>query len=538
MHAMSVQYLRIITLMVWVITFESGMCEVLSVPGEYPTIQTALDSSASGDTILVAPGVYHEFLLAPAHSLTLSGWYSGDTLPEFRTVLDPIPTGLDTPSAAVFSGDSVSIMNFAFYNRPEYRAFGASTRTGGVHFNGVALFLKDCRFDSVSRAIKGGDRIYARRCIFDGCFRQCIMPDVGAMVDCHDCSFDGEGLWFVWCYSGSTLRNCTFRCNRLQTEFVLFHGSNITIADCRFGPCVSAFPVVSANPIENCIIENCVFEGIERASSMIWVLADCGVPSEHMQIRIRGNTFTDYHGISPATGTTAIIVDCDEQGPFMVGIIEDNVFMDGSSNLATGIMASATILAKGNLFLDLLPVQVADVRAYHSITDTLFARDNEFYGPGIAAVSSAPYFDARENWWGDSTGPYHPNLNPNGLGTEVGNGVVFEPWLTMHPDSSEDTTEVESDRLPAALPQVFSLNAFPNPFNGVTTLSFTLGREQAVEIRIFDLLGKQVESLVNERFTAGTHHIMFEGSELPSGLYFARLVTPQTSTTAKLILLK
>ncbi len=530
--------IRLVALLVGILASDSGMCEVLSVPGEYPTTRTALDSSANGDTILVAPGVYHEFLLAPAHSLTLSGWYSGDTLPEFRTVLDPIPTGLDTPSAAVFSGDSVSIMNFAFYNQPEYRAFGASTRTGGVHFNGVALFLKDCRFDSVSRAIKGGDRIYARRCIFDGCFRQCVMPNVWAMVDCHDCSFDGEGLWFVWCYSGSTLRNCTFRCNRLQTEFVLFHGSNITIADCHFGPCVSAFPVVSANPIENCIIENCVFEGIERASGLITVYMECPEPGER-PLTIQNCSFLNYRGIAPAQGTMAIRMLCQGGISGFFGTVNECVFENGESVSlsATGIFLKGSVNIAGNSFNNLLPEESADVYAWQSFMDTLFARENEFYGPGIAAASSEPYFDARENWWGDSTGPYHPNLNPNGLGTEVGNGVVFEPWLTMHPDSSADTTEVATDELPAALPQEFSLIAFPNPFNGVTTIELLVGSARDVDVTITDVLGREVYRRVLTNLSPG--NVRFQWTpEGAAGLYFLRAQAGAKMESAKLLYLK
>ena len=45
------------------------------------------------------------------------------------------------------------------------------------------------------------------------------------------------------------------------------------------------------------------------------------------------------------------------------------------------------------------------------------------------ACDGPPNVDARNNWWGDASGPYHPTLNSGGLGDEVSNNVDFDPWL-------------------------------------------------------------------------------------------------------------
>ena len=71
---------------------------VRQVPAEYETIQAALDSAEDIDTVRVAPGVYHEFLSCQTNVLTLTGWHSGDTLPEYRSVIDPITCRVHTPS--------------------------------------------------------------------------------------------------------------------------------------------------------------------------------------------------------------------------------------------------------------------------------------------------------------------------------------------------------------------------------------------------------------------------------------------------------
>jgi hypothetical protein len=82
------------------------------------------------------------------------------------------------------------------------------------------------------------------------------------------------------------------------------------------------------------------------------------------------------------------------------------------------------------------------------------------------------------------------------------------------------------------------LSAFPNPFNPSTTISFSLPREARARIAVFDILGREVTVLADNVFTAGEHRLMFDGSSLPSGLYFARLESGSMQATHKLLLLK
>jgi hypothetical protein len=49
---------------------------------------------------------------------------------------------------------------------------------------------------------------------------------------------------------------------------------------------------------------------------------------------------------------------------------------------------------------------------------------------GLTNNDSMIIIDAENNWWGDASGPYHPTLNPGGLGDEVSDDVDFDPWLT------------------------------------------------------------------------------------------------------------
>ena len=87
-------------------------------------------------------------------------------------------------------------------------------------------------------------------------------------------------------------------------------------------------------------------------------------------------------------------------------------------------------------------------------------------------------------------------------------------------------------------PSSFILSCFPNPFNPTTTISFSLPHSAKVEVNIFDITGRLVETLADQRFEAGAHSLIFDGSSLPSGIYFARLRAGEFVKTQKMVLLK
>lgn len=90
-----------------------------------------------------------------------------------------------------------------------------------------------------------------------------------------------------------------------------------------------------------------------------------------------------------------------------------------------------------------------------------------------------------------------------------------------------------------AVPDGFRLDQnYPNPFNPSTTIRYTLGAPQAVQLRVYDLLGREVAVLVDGPRAAGEHTVVFEAGDLPGGLYLYRLETPRFRRTRTLTLLK
>ncbi|MFZ1081908.1 MAG: T9SS type A sorting domain-containing protein [Candidatus Kryptoniota bacterium] len=88
-------------------------------------------------------------------------------------------------------------------------------------------------------------------------------------------------------------------------------------------------------------------------------------------------------------------------------------------------------------------------------------------------------------------------------------------------------------------PTIFDLNQnYPNPFNPSTTINYQLPATRFVTLKVYDVLGREVATLVNEKENAGSYAVKFDGSRLASGVYFYQLQAENFSQTKKLILLK
>jgi Secretion system C-terminal sorting domain/Immune inhibitor A peptidase M6 len=89
------------------------------------------------------------------------------------------------------------------------------------------------------------------------------------------------------------------------------------------------------------------------------------------------------------------------------------------------------------------------------------------------------------------------------------------------------------------IPAVFVLEQnYPNPFNPATVIKYQLPGASNVMIKVFDILGKEVSTLVNERIEAGYHQVEFNGSNLASGLYLYKIEADGFTEVKKMMLIK
>jgi hypothetical protein len=88
-------------------------------------------------------------------------------------------------------------------------------------------------------------------------------------------------------------------------------------------------------------------------------------------------------------------------------------------------------------------------------------------------------------------------------------------------------------------PVEFKLNQnYPNPFNPTTTISYSIAKSGKVSLKVYDLLGREVTTLINEDQAAGDYRVTFNAGNLSSGVYFYTMQAGNFSESRKLILLK
>jgi hypothetical protein len=89
------------------------------------------------------------------------------------------------------------------------------------------------------------------------------------------------------------------------------------------------------------------------------------------------------------------------------------------------------------------------------------------------------------------------------------------------------------------IPKVFALmQNYPNPFNPTTTIQYALPKSSNVEIKVYDLVGREVTTLINEFKQAGNYSVEFNANNFASGVYFYRIKAGDFTDTKKMLLVK
>jgi len=146
-------------------------------------------------------------------------------------------------------------------------------------------------------------------------------------------------------------------------------------------------------------------------------------------------------------------------------------------------------------------------------------------GGGAAVVFASGFLNPANNQDGPAFG----------LFAALPNGQVVELMPVSGGFAANKTGDVDD----ALVPAEFKLNQnYPNPFNPSTTISFALPQASNVTLKVYNVIGQTVKTLVNEQMEAGEHQVTFDASNISSGMYFYRLDTDSFSETKKMVLLK
>jgi flagellar hook assembly protein FlgD len=76
---------------------------------------------------------------------------------------------------------------------------------------------------------------------------------------------------------------------------------------------------------------------------------------------------------------------------------------------------------------------------------------------------------------------------------------------------------------------------YPNPFNQKTAIQFEISNKQPVQLKVYDIVGNEVSTLVNEEKATGKYEVNFDGSNIPEGIYIVKIQAGNSLTTRKMI---
>lgn len=194
---------------------------------------------------------------------------------------------------------------------------------------------------------------------------------------------------------------------------------------------------------------------------------------------------------------------------------------------------------------------------YDGISDMTFDLQNRMYIVGNFSINNNNSLKYVARWNGadwEKLGTYSSNFQQDMFLAESdskGNiymsgyfGYVdgyssqnFAAWIN-DPGIIESVKKIET----AGIPLQFSLEQnFPNPFNPTTTINFSISKNMVglpVSLKVYNILGKEVATIVNETFSPGKYSVQFNASKLASGMYFYRLQSGNFATVKKMLFIK
>ncbi|HLF14563.1 MAG TPA: right-handed parallel beta-helix repeat-containing protein [Bacteroidota bacterium] len=360
------------------------------------------------------------------------------------------------------------------------------------------------------------------------------------------------------------IENSTFSENHADGRFagvrINQYNSDTSLVDVTVHQCLfknndanSASALRITGNIDNIVVSNTVFDGnITETGTSIFGINGAG------EGEVRNCVFTNNTQIAATVAQSAVVdvINCTFANNFGPGSPALNVRAGATANVVNSIFrgngnSPLALITAGSIGCT-LTVNFSDVE---NGVDSIGISDSlSIVQWGIGNLLSDPLFADSAN--GDvHLQDYSPCIGAGTDSIQIGGTWAYAPLTDIEEHARPDPAGSRPDMgafenslgdplvgIPEngkPLPGEFRLyQNYPNPFNPATTIRFDLPISSVVTLKVCNVLGQDVKSLVNERREAGRHTIEFDGSRLPSGVYLYKIASGSCTITHKMLLIR
>ena len=558
----------------------------------YTSFQSALDAAISGDQIWVAKGTYkpssdyglgggsrffHFRMIegvviyggfagsesAVSERLTFGAGQANETIlsGDIGTADDNTdncyhvfyhPLGLSLTSSAVLDGFTIKKGNANFGSSPHY--YG-----GGMYNSSSSPTLTNCTFISNSASSYGGGMYNSSSDPSSPTLTNCSFSSNSAgsgggmgnydnssptLTNCTFSSGSAEygGGMDIYGYTSPILTNCTFSSNSAQTGggINMYSSGSLTLNNCIIWGNTDNFDreivIHSGTTTLNysCYRNNININGGTLAATNHNITID----PQFVSSSINPTHPYSILGISP----------CVDAGLDSYNSQDYDIRGAGYSRKLSGATGATGTIDMGayeyKLGVDALPVELTSFTASNERNGVSLnwqtATETNNYGFEVERRSMDNGRLKMDNWgkigFVDGHGTTNAPQRYTFTDTPGGGKCAYRLKQIDRDGKYEYSKEVEAI---VPVPDVFALlQNYPNPFNPTTVIKYSIVSVSNVVLKVYDVLGKEVVTLVNETKQPGSYSAVFNASLLANGLYFYRLEAGQFSDVKRLTLLK
>jgi len=502
--------------------------DTINVPGDYSTIQAAIDAAVNGDIVLVAEDTYYENINFKGKAITIASHFlidGNETHIENTVINGSQPTDPDSASVVTFrNGEDTNSVICGF------------TITGGtgtiILYNGLLR-----RFGGGVFAYYSDAKILHN--IIESNYIQYTSDSFGGGI----CGFDGNYI----------IESNIIRDNEINTPSIVYYS---------LGGGVYTYSLVGyVRIVNNKILNNTITAPEAWGGGII----PAGQGNDNYFIinnLISGNTLNATTGGSGG-------IDIYNHSPTVI----NNVIVNNSAPTRGGgaVIENATPIFSNNT----IAYNTSTVRGggldvvgpIPQIMNCILWGNSAPAGSQINGTVNISYSDIEGGYTGTGNIDLDPlfrdalNNDFHLMSTDCGdnfNSPCIDAGNPAYKDSvmdcdwglgSQDTCDMGAYSIAVLytgiseeneiLPDKYELSQnYPNPFNPVTTIKYQIPERGFVMLIVYDVLGKEIATLANEEKTVGIHQVEFDASSLSSGVYFYRLRSGSFVETKKMLLMK